>query len=108
MIKDGYRYKAKYVEHKKTKDGKDFTIFRIGHKILSSDPNKDAGYWNLRAIVWEFLDIEDGDEVFIRDIKSVTAKEHGGKVYYEIQIDAERNAGGGNRYDGEPDHWGTD
>jgi hypothetical protein len=108
MIKAGYRYKVKYVDHRQTKDGKDFTIFRIGHKIKSSDPDKNAGFWNLRAIVWEYVDVADGEEVFIKSIKSVAAKEHGGKVYYEMQIELDSEAKGKDEYDGEPSYWGTD
>ena len=79
MIRKGFKYTAKYVRHKATQSGQKITEFQIGSRVKNGE-----GFWNVRVTIWGGLDIADGDVVFLDKIQSIEAREHEGKLFFDM------------------------
>mgnify|MGYP001247336284 CR=1 FL=1 len=87
MIRTGWKYRVRFVDHKTTRDGRPYTTFQVGHKIKSSDPNSQAQYWNVRVTVFDDIPLMDGDEIVLGVIRSVECAEYNGKTYYNMVVE---------------------
>lgn len=88
MIKEGFKFKIKYIKHNVIK-GQNITSFNIGDKIKGSASN---GYQNYQFTVWgENIPLEETDKVVIKTIDAISASEYNGKIYIGISgtIDVE-------------------
>lgn len=86
MIKCNSQYPSRvnYVKHKENDRGA-VTTFSIGDKIKDAPPiDGKAQYVNYTVTVYEHLDINDGDEVTLTSIDSLSVREYNGKVYRDI------------------------
>jgi hypothetical protein len=80
MIKVGYKYKVKYVNHKEISGGQ-ITSLSIGEKIKGSNP---AQFQNYSLTIWDNIDLMDGDDVKILTIESVESRVKGTKTYINL------------------------
>ena len=87
MIRTGWKYRVRFVDHKTTRDGNPYVTFQVGHKIKSSDTNAQAQYWNVRVTVYEDLPLLDGDEIVMGTIRSVECAEYKGRMYYNMVVE---------------------
>ena len=83
MIKANSKYpsKIKYVKHNTTTNGTPVTSFQIGDKMKDSGP---AQYDNYTVSVFDDVPLQDGDEVVLASIESISCRLYNGKVYREI------------------------
>ena len=82
MIRTGWKYRVRFVDHKTTRDGKAYTTFQVGHKIKPTDQ-----YWNVRVTVFDDIPLMDGDEIVLGVIRSVECTEYNGKTYYNMVVE---------------------
>lgn len=75
-----FKYKVKYVRHFQTKNGT-ATSFSISEKISGSMPTQ---YQSYSFVVWDNLDIIDGDSVNILSIDSIKVNGRNGKLYVNL------------------------
>ena len=82
MIKanSNYKYKVKYVKHKRFQDSS-ITSFGIGDKIKDSNP---TAYQNWQFTVWDYVDLDDGDSINIKTIDTVQTTQYNGKNYMNM------------------------
>lgn len=85
MIRTGWKYRVRFVDHKTTRDGKAYTTFQVGHKIKST--SEQAQYWNVRVTVFDDIPLMDGDEIVLGVIRSVECAEYNGKSYYNMVVE---------------------
>lgn len=79
-VRSKYPVRVKFVKHRQVND-QPITSFSIGDKI-KGDPNK--GYQNYTFTVWDYVDLQDDDNVYITQIDSIQANYYKGKVYLNI------------------------
>ena len=79
-VRAKYPVRVKFVKHRQVNDSA-ITSFSIGDKI-KGDPNK--GYQNYNFTVWDYVDLNDDDNVYITQIDSIQANYYKGKVYLNI------------------------
>lgn len=82
MIKVNSQYpsKVKYVKHGASDRGA-WTRFSIGDKVKDADPPQ---YINYSVFVSGDLPINDGDEVTITAIESISSRIYNGKLQYDM------------------------
>lgn len=81
-INSQYPTKVKFVKHKANDRGA-FTTFSIGDKVKDSDP---AQYQNYGVTVFDDLPINDGDEITITSIESISSRVYNGKVFTDLVV----------------------
>ena len=74
-------YRVKYVKHFPIKDNGIATSFSFGERIKNTDP---PVYQNYSFVVWENLDIMDGDNVNILTIDSIEVNSKNSKLYVNL------------------------
>jgi len=75
-----YKYKVKYVKHFSSKNGV-ATSFSFGEKIRNTEP---ATYQNYSFVIWDNLDIMDGDHINILTIDGIDTNYKNGKLYINL------------------------
>ena len=97
MIRQGSKFKVKWVNHRYTKSNSPFTTFSISDRYKSEGNDSKYQYYNVT--VWNrHVDIADGDFITVVNIESVSTREYNGKVKNDLVLDVET----GETFTGEP------
>ena len=88
MIKQGFRFGVKYVKHQDTRIGR-ITKFQIGDRIKDGD-----GFFNCSCTYFGDLPIKDGDQIRLKEIKSIEVRAYTDKTgqerkSFDVVVEAE-------------------
>lgn len=84
MIKNGWKYRVKYVKNVTTTNGNPITRFQVSEKVRNGVVYK---YQNYGVTVWDHLELTDGDEVVLNNIRDIEASEYNEKLYIGFTAD---------------------
>ena len=88
MIRQGSKFKVKWVNHRYTKSNSPFTTFSISDITKDGQGANKYVYYNVT--VWNrHVDIADGDFITVVNIESVSTREYNGKVKNDLVLDVE-------------------